>query len=309
MRFAQISSNDALTQAFIAAMQTQSPVLTRAEFYSIVGNAEYARKAAATAGGAMRAIDSDHSGQTVTPSFIAPALKIMGDKVLVDVAHERRGADVPSVRAAELLSFGRNLGRVFNDQFVNGTGLTVYTSGVKTLCVSGQKIYANSSSAALSIGMGNADATVTAQQALVEKLRELISMVRSGGTPYLILDSAWISRITTLGTNYVTITKDEFGKVFKYFDGVEMIDAGLTGAGAKVIAGDETHGTISGTCHSIYAVAFGERSDLSIATNVGLEIIDRGMVGSQWVHNAEFDLATALFDDKAIAKLEGLKFA
>jgi len=309
MRFAQISSNDALTQSFIREMETQSPVLTLAEFYSIVGNAEYARKAAATAGGGLRALDTDYSGQTVTPAFINPSLKIMGDKVMVDAAHERRGADVPSVRASELLSYGRNLGRVFNDQFVNGTGLTVYPSGIKTQCVSGQKIYANSSSAALSIGMGNADATVTAQQALVEKLRELISMVRSGGIPKLIMDSAWISRITTLGSNYITITKDELGKVFKYFDGIEMVDAGLTGAGAKVIAGDETHGTISGTCHSIYAVAFGEKSDFSVATNVGLEIVDKGLVGVQWVHQAEFDLAFALFDDKAIAKLEGLKFA
>ena len=120
MRLNQISASDSVTQSVVKRMAENSTVLQFAEFYSMFGNAEYARTSATASGGQFRAIDSDYSDNIITPTFASPALKILGDHIQVDQAHERRGYDIGSVRASELLSFAANLGKQFQNFFFNG---------------------------------------------------------------------------------------------------------------------------------------------------------------------------------------------
>ena len=53
MKIQQMSANDAITQAVVAKMLANSSVLPFAEFFSIVGNADYVRKAASASGGKL----------------------------------------------------------------------------------------------------------------------------------------------------------------------------------------------------------------------------------------------------------------
>lgn len=309
MKFKSISSGDVLTQLFLKKAESVSPILELIECYSMVGNSDTPRKSSAATMGSTRALDNDYSANIVTPQFASATLKIVGDRIQTDKAHERRGADIASVRALDLVTAGISFGKHMNDQLINGDGLSNNQTGIKTLCVSGQKIYAKSSSAALVIGTGWSDSVQSIWQQWKEKLHELTGMVTSGGEINLIMDSALIARLSNVAGTEITITKNEFGQLITKWNNIRLVPSGQKKDGSKVIAGDETHGTIVGGCHSIYAVAFGEGTDLTHATNRGFLVDDLGLVANFYEYSAEADLAAVLIDNKAIAKLEGIQLA
>jgi hypothetical protein len=75
MRISQFPG-DAVTAIVRNQMLETSNVLQIAEFYSIVGNADYTRKAASATGGQFRSLNSDYGANQVNPVFANPALKI-----------------------------------------------------------------------------------------------------------------------------------------------------------------------------------------------------------------------------------------
>jgi len=160
----------------------------------------------------------------------------------------------------------------------------------------------------LTIESGNTDAKVSAFATLSEKLQYGIELV-DGGAEVIIMSSAMVSRVTSILKQSVQWVQNEWGMLVPMFNGIPIVSAGYTNAGAQIIAGNETHGTITGTCYSVYFARFGQERDVTIATNTGLNVTDKGLVGSHYVYNVEFDMEFALQNDKAIAKLEGLKLA
>lgn len=303
MKLNQISASEQITQQVVSAMISRSTVLEFAEFYSIIGNADYTRKAASATGGKFRALNSDYIDNKVNPAFANPVLKILGDKVQVDKAHERRGADVPSVRARELLNFAKNLGKQFQNYFFNGTGTGDEFTGLKLLVPTGQIITAAENG--LSVQLGNDNTSKTSQQKFLELINKLIQNVE-GGAQVLFGNSYFVSRLTTIAREFISWQINEFGTLIPFYNGVAIRDVGNDKNGNLVIPQTETVGT-SNDCTSVYAVRFGEASDLSIATNVGVEIKDLGLVGVHYTHSVELDAALSLLDDYAVAKLEGIR--
>lgn len=307
MRLDQISAgNGPLATGVVAELLRNHPLLPQLEFYSMVGNADNLRKASAASGGTVRALNSNYSTVTVNPSFATPTLKIVGDEIGTDQAHERRGQDIASVRATDLKAFSRTFARNLANYAINGTGASNQPTGLKVLTPAGQKFYANSSSAALTIELGDTDAKKLAFQQLAEKLQFGIQLV-DGGASAIIMPAPLVSRVTAILGDSVQWRANEWGIPVPYYNMVPIISAGYTNAGASIIAGDETHGTITGTCYSVYFARFGEKTDVTVATNIGLNVTDKGLVGSQYLYNIDFDMEFALENDKAIAKLEGLK--
>lgn len=307
MRLSQISGGDALSQEVVGRMGQYASLIAYAEFYSMIGNADYVRNAPGSDTAAMRALDADYANNIKTPVFQTPALKIMGNKVQVDRAHERRGADVPSVRARELMNFAEYLGQYWQDQMINGDNTGNNIAGILGLTPAGQKIYGNTSAAALTVSLGNTDAAVSAQQKFMEKLNELVELVR-GGAQILFMDGQFIARLSTIAAGQITIQKNDFGRPVVYYNGIPVVPSGFAPDGSRVIDGTETSGTVT-NCYSVYALRFGEMSDLTIATNVGVEVKDLGLVGVHYTHSVDLDLQLALVNSKAVAKLEGLKLA
>lgn len=303
MKLQQISANDTITQQVIAQMISRATVLEFAEFYPIVGNADYARKAATASGGQFRALDSDYSNNIITPAFANPTLKILGDKVQVDWAHERRGLDIASVRARELMSFARNLGKQFQYYFFNGVVSGTQFNGLKAITPAGQKITAATNG--ISVTLGNDNTAKTAQQNYLELLNQLIQKV-DGGAQVLFMNARALSRLTTIAREFVQWLPNTFGQLMPYYNGIPIRDAGYDKTGALVIPQNETVGT-STDCTSIYAVRFSEGADLSIATNVGVEVKDLGLVGVHYVHSVEFDADLVLLNDLSVARLEGIR--
>lgn len=303
MKLQQISANDTITQQVVAQMISRATVLEFAEFYPIVGNADYARKAATASGGQFRALDSDYPSNIVSPAYANPVLKILGDKVQVDRAHERRGLDIASVRARELMSFASNLGKQFQYYFFNGVLSGTQFNGLKAIVPAGQKITAATNG--ISVTLGNDNTAKTAQQNFLELLNQLIQKV-DGGAQVLFMNARALSRLTTIAREFIQWLPNTFGQLMPYFNGIPIRDAGYDKTGALVIPQNETVGT-STDCTSIYAVRFGEGADLSIATNVGVEVKDLGLVGVHYVHSVEFDADLVLLNDLSVARLEGIR--
>ncbi len=305
MKINQLST-DALSLTVVNTMLAESNVLQQAEFYSIVGNADYTRKSASASGGTFRALNNDYQDNQVDPSFANPALKIFGDKVQVDRAHERRGSDIPSVRASELLSFAKNLGKEFQNNFINGdAALDVKKfNGLKKIMPAGQKITASANG--FSVPLGNSDANKTAQQQFIELVNQALDRV-DGGAQCLLMDGKALDRLTSIAP--VTWAVNEFGTRIAFFNNVPVLVSGYDKAGNRIIPHTEAVGGSGNVCTSIYGFRFGEKSDLSFATNIGVEVKDLGLVGVHYTHSVDFDLDLVLLNDKSVARLEGIIIA
>jgi hypothetical protein len=285
-------------------MVENSTVLQYAEFYSMFGNAEYARTVATANGGKFRALDSDYPDNIITPEFASPALKILGDHVQVDQAHERRGYDIGSVRAGELLSFASNLGKQFQNYFFNGdyASSAEEFNGIKKLVPTFQLITASTNG--LSVDTGNSDTAKQRQQKFIELLDQLIQSI-DGGAQALFMDGKTLSRLSSIARECVTIHMGEFGVPVRYFNDIPVLTSGYDSGGARIIPHTETCGT-SSTCSSVYAVRFGEHTNLSIATNIGVEVKDMGVVGPFYTHKVELDAAPIVLNPKSIGRIQGI---
>ncbi|MBI5726922.1 MAG: hypothetical protein HY965_03650, partial [Ignavibacteriales bacterium] len=76
MRLNHITQNDELSAVVTQKMMESSTALQFAEFYRMVGNAEYARKAASASGGHFRMINDNYPDNISSPDFSYVSLKI-----------------------------------------------------------------------------------------------------------------------------------------------------------------------------------------------------------------------------------------
>ncbi|QQS35766.1 MAG: hypothetical protein IPM56_16215 [Ignavibacteriales bacterium] len=304
MRFRDISGQDSITATVVNAMLETSNVLNNAEFYSIIGNADYTRKSASATGGRFRELNSDYPANQVDPQFANPTLTIFGDKVEVDRAHERRGSDIPSVRSSELLSFAKNLGKEFQNYFFNGDKAVdaKHFNGLKKIVVGNQKI--TPAADGIQVLLGNTNAAKESQQKFLENLDVLIQSV-DGGAQAISMDGKTLSRLTRIAEGQVQWDVDEFGVPLPRYNRIPILVAGYNKSGGLILPHNEVCGN-SVNCTSIYGYRFGEKSDLSFATNIGAEVKDLGLVGVHYTHSVDLDLDLVLLNAKSASRLEGI---
>jgi hypothetical protein len=293
-----------LARIAVNAMIAKSPMLAYFDFYSIVGNASYDRKASSISGGTTRTVNNDYTGQTSAPEYANPTLKIFGDKAKVDVAYERRGGDIPSLRAAELVTLSEQIGKNLLEMiFIGDASVTAAEfSGIKKQMPDAQVLtpYDNG----FFLNPGTDDAARLNQAEFLEYVDQLIDLV--GDPAFLAMDGKTISRITRIAEHMVHFEKNEFGRPVAFYNDIAMIPTLYDADGNRIIGHEEDCGT-GEDCTSIYAVKPGEKRDLSLATNVGLQVSDLGIVGAQYVHLLDMDVDMALLNTKAIAKIEGIR--
>ena len=99
--------------------------------------------------------------------------------------------------------------------------------------------------------------------------------------------------------------KNEFGNYIPYFAGVPLRTAGYNSAGTAIIQANELFGEYN-TATTIYAMKFGEKEDLTIATNVGLTVDNIGLVNNMYVDVFELDADIGLLNNRAVAALKGI---
>lgn len=313
MKLSQLSAQSAsstpeLRSLALSAFESEAPLFRYAEWYKMTGNADTFTTNATALGGQTRTVNNDYSPVTSSVNETTVSLKILGDVIRTDQAFERRGFTTTSERARQLESFSRSLGRFCTDQFINGDGSGSTLVGVKELIPSGQIISMGTNGD--TVPLGNSDANKQKQQQFLEKLDELIGSVY-GNASVIMMNYKMIARLRAIAREYINVqtVNDAFGsqQVFDSYMGVPIISSGVAKDGVtQVIGNEETVGT-NDDCTSIYAIRFGEKENLSIATNNGLQVYDRGIVGVYYVTTVELDAAIALVHSKSIAQLEGIR--
>jgi hypothetical protein len=91
------------------------------------------------------------------------------------------------------------------------------------------------------------------------------------------------------------------------FGGVPIVDSGYKNDGSGlVIPNTKTVGT-SVDCTTIYAAKFGERENLTAATNTGVDVIDEGKLSTHYSTMVDFDCNLGLLDPLAVAQMDGIR--
>ena len=308
-----VDTPQALQTLAVSEFVSQFPLANFIEFYQITGNADTPRKVdAGITAGDTRTIGTDYTAKLNTPGFGAIALKIYGDKVKTDIAYQRRGIDIGSQRAMDLANFSRSLGRYFMNAIINDELGVETFSGIKeqATALSRKIVYSSDNGGSLPSGNGNTE--VKAQMAFLETLDSQIEDVMNG--PMVILaNGAFIARLESIGKNFVntSIAQDIYGtnQVVKSYKGIPLVNAGFKAdASGLVIPNNEVEGT-SSDCTSIYLLRFGEMQDVTFATNVGLDIKDLGLVGTEYITMVEFDVDMAVLNDKAFKRIAGIRLS
>ncbi len=304
MKLSQVSSQDVKTLTFIKNMNKYSTILEYAEFYKIVGNSDMPRKKATALGGQFRAINDNYNTNMVSPQFGVVNLKIFGDKVEVDKAHERRAGDIKGERARQLINFAEEFGKNFQNEFFNGKTSVNSKSwnGLVSLIPSQQVIMA--AEGGMPVKAGNSDEAAQSKQQFLEKLRKLITMVDGGAQVLYMNEDVW-TRLTTIAAEYINWQKNDFGTLIPYFSGIPIRSGGYNAAGGLIIPSNELIGDYSNAT-TIYAMRFGEKKDLTIGTSNGLNIDDMYLVGNHYVDNVELDADLCLLNNRAVAALKGI---
>jgi hypothetical protein len=306
-----VDSETALQSLAVSEFVSQFPLAPYIEFYSINGNADTPRKVSAgITAGDTRIIGTDYTAKSDTPGFGAVALKIYGDKVKTDIAYQRRGTDIGSQRALDLANFSRSMGRYFMDSVINDALSVEKFSGIKEQidALSRKEVYLTVNGGSVPTGNGNTE--VKAQQAFREWLDAQINDIM-GGPQILGMNGAMIARLESMGSNYVTFSnvQDIYGanQVVRSYKGIPIVNFGFKADGSGlVIPSTETEGTAVGTCTSIYLLRFGEMQDVTFATNVGLDVKDLGLIGTEYVTMVELDVDLAILNAKSVKRLSGI---
>lgn len=318
MRFRELSgqvpgaqSDSAVRAVILDEMEAACPILEHAEFYTHTGNADAPIKNATANGGNVRAINSDYADNTTAPVYGSTALKVFGDKIQTDMAYQRRGIDVAGEHLRQIRSFARSLGRDLTNRFFNDTVAATTFNGLKALVPAGQKVQFDTVNGG-DVPLGNATAEKKQQQKFLESLDNLIQLVRGGAT-VLYMDNKTLTRLRSIARDFVQVTaiQDAIGNplVLTSYNGIPVRITGYKKDDSTlVIPHNETCGT-GLTCTSVYAVRWTEKNDLTMATNVGLQAINKGVVGPHLTTWVDCDLDLVLLNDKSVARLEGVIIA
>lgn len=360
--------NPALRTVVINEMRLAAPVFEFAEFYEFSGNADTPRKSATAQGGATRTLNNDYVGVETTPTFGALSLKIYGDLIKTDLAHERRGQDIGSERVRQLVSFAKSLGRHVQDHLINGdtaVSSAQFDGLLKQIAVDQVRLFDGE------IVRGTDNTAKKSHQKFLEMLDTLIESV-SGGPVLLMMNGKMIADLKMIAREYFRsgTLEGALGQQFNFYGSLPIVNAGynkdesalvipnteqktgtistsnastaVTGSGTRftkeLSVGDaisKTDGTVLGTIAtitndtalvlvanatstnsgiayksrgtSIYAIRFGEKEDVTLGTNVGVQVRDRGLVGVHYQTLVDFDLDLAILNPKAAWRLGGIR--
>lgn len=306
-RDGQSVGNAALRAEVINQMRLESRIFEFAEFYQMAGSADAPKKASTETGGDERTINNDFAGNTGAPTTGSIALKILGDKISVDKAYERRYVSIGSERLSELRSFARGLARHFMNRFINGTTVDPKQfDGTKVRCTGARLTSIDGGADGFQVLLGNSDAAVKSQQKFIKALGQMINRVNP---TVLIMNGDTIAYIEEIEKQFVRL--DNIDGVTELaltrYKNIPVINAGRAKDDTtNVITLTETKGA-SNDCTSIYAVKFGERENTTLATNVGLVVDDLGLVGTQYVTNVELDVDMEILSTYGAQRMEGIR--
>ena len=287
-----------------------SSVLDRIPFMTIQGNAYSYNEEATLPGVAFRAVNGGYTESTGTVNQKSESLVITGGDADVDKFIVQTRGDVNDQRAVQTALKVKSLSYQFQDTFFNGDTAVDALSfdGLKKRLTGAQVISSATNGAAILT-------STTTIHAFFDKLDELVASVSGldGSNGALYANASIIGKIKSAARHIsadVFVEKDVNGKRQVVWNGIPILDAGSTAAGASIMPQTETQGT-STNASSIYAVKFGEsEGDQAVTglTNGGVQVYDLGELETKPAYRTriEFYTGVAVFGGKAGGRLTGV---
>jgi hypothetical protein len=297
-------SQDDLQRGVLETFVQTSPVLDRIPFLPIHGNAYAYNEEATLPGVEFRLVNEAYSESTGTVNQKTESLVIFGGDADVDHFIVQTRGNLTEQRAVQTAMKVKAASYKFQDHFINGDIVTDPKGfdGLKKRLVGAQVLDTATN------GLG----PVTAGHEFFDKLDELFAAVQ-GGPDVLYAHKAVIAKIKSAGRRMGgvdMVREDLTGKRVVTWNGVPILDLGMTAAGVDVLPRNEKQGTATDTS-SIYAVRFGQdEGDQAVTglTNGGVQVRDLGELDAKPVFRTrlEFYCGLAVFGGKGAARLKGV---
>lgn len=304
---ALLSEND-LQRGVIETFVQSSPILDRIPLMNIEGNAYAYNKEATLPGVAFRSVNEAYVESTGTVVQATESLVILGGDADVDRFIVQTRGNLNDQRATQTAMKVKAASYKFQDTFFNGDVAVDPKSfdGLKKRLTGSQVIDAGTN------GLAVVGADDAARHAFFDKLEELMAAV-PGGPDALYAPRSVIAKIMSAGRRIggaEIVRSDITGKREATWNGVPILDAGKTAAGADILPMTETQGT-STAAGSVYAVKFGgDEGDQAVTglTNGGVQVYDLGELQEKPAYRTriEFYCGLATFGGQAAARLRGV---
>jgi hypothetical protein len=302
-----------LQRGVIETFVELSPILDRLPLHSMEGNAYAYNEEATLPGVAFRAVNGSYTEGTGTVNNKTEILTILGGDAYVDRFIEQTRSNFNDQRAVQTRMLVKSAAMTFQNGFFNGDSSVDANSfdGLKKRLAGGQVLTAGTNGINV-VGNGTTDCDI-----FFDQLDNLINAVRlsGGGDPDAMYANSTIMtkirgamRRKLLYENSEGV--DQFGKTQVVYNGIPILDAGVTTAGALILPQTETVGT-SNVTSSIYAVKWAQgEGDIGVMglTNGGVSVRDLGELQTKpsYATRIEFYAGMAIFNGKSAARLTGI---
>lgn len=312
-------SNDTLARGVLETFVQTSPILDRIPFMEIEGNAYAYNEEATLPGVAFRNVNEAYTESTGTVNQKSEKLVILGGDADVDRFIQQTRSNINDQRAEQTSLKVKAISYKFQETFFNGdtTVDTKSFDGLKKRLTGTQVIDGGAKGLPI-VGESNTDI-----HAFLDKLDELLAAVPGiNGQNGAIYASAPIIRRIGSALRHVSLDtvlmEDIAGKRAIQWNGIPILEAGQTAAGAQILAANETITPDSGQSEtavnntsSIYAVKFGSsEGDQGVTglTNGGVQVEDLGQLQDKPAYRTriEFYVGLGVFSGKAAARLKGV---
>lgn len=309
-----LSASNPLNNRIVDGLEFAAPFLQDAIFYARSGNADMVKQAreGTTQAAYFRALNANANTATPpTPSYPTLTKRIVSFDAKVDRVVQDRGEAVEDEIAYQCYLEAREAGWTLQEKFFEGDNAAESTEfdGLRTLVDVGET-YEIGAGAGVVLQLGSGDDAVAAQQSAIEELQRLIKRVRGGATHLYMNDwlhARWITVAKHLG--YYRQSKDELGNAIDEVAGVILRSAGTKKDHTQLLPFDESVTGGAANCSSIFAVRWGERSDLSALTTVGVSSSLPTLSGNFWIVNVNLDIALLLQDTTAVVQAKGWRLS
>ncbi|GMA33512.1 major capsid protein [Litorihabitans aurantiacus] len=304
---AALLSETQLQRGVVETFVQESSILDRLPLMNIEGNAYAYNREATLPGVAFRSVNEAYTESTGTVVQATESLVILGGDADVDRFIVQTRGDLNDQRAIQTRLKVKAASYKFQDAFFNGdvavdpkgfdglkkrlTGAQVIDAATNGLGpVAGGHDFFDALDALIGAvpGLEGSNGAIYANRAV--QARIISSLRRLGGADF-VNESLTNKRVLT-------------------YNGIPVLDPGLTAAGAAVLPLTETQGT-STASSSIYAVRFGEdETDQGVTglTNGGVQVDDLGQLQEKPAYRTriEFYCGLATFGGRAAARLRGI---
>lgn len=293
-------TQDQLVAGVIETMITESAVLRRLPFITLVGNTLTYNQEATLGTAAFYAVGDTWTESAMTITQVTAALKVLGGDADVDQFLQQTYSTTNDLRALAIEKKAKAVAQAFALNFFAGDSADPKQfDGLKKLAGAVDIAMAYSSTVRAATSGANG---ITPTLELVD---QFIDAVKPGKPDVLFMSKRTRRKLNSLkrasGSGVLETTADAFGQFVVTYDGIPVeVD--------ENIPDNETQGT-SLDCSSIYAVKFGFETGITGLQNGGIEVVPIGNLETKdaWRTRIKWYCGLANFNAWSLARFAGVR--